>query len=622
VFPPAKPQRSGFPGGLGFDDYPKRDDGGQRPRRPSLVTGHFFSNLVHDEIKVETMEEFEPPKYLASLIAAVNDGAKSAQGGAVLFLAVGLYLLATAFSASDEDLLLGKTVTISQIGASLPASFSFAIAPLVFVFLHIYALVRYDLLAANVRHFVQELRKMTPESDRERCRQLLANVEFIVALTAPRGSALYSQFWPWLFRGIVAVFPVAVLLLVQINALRYQSDLIVNVQRATLALDLAVLVWFFRRNALDGSAWPKRRPARVRRWAGLLVAPVVVMTVNRVYLSTVPADADAKLVRYSPAYPVDLLTYAAGNPLDLISCPWVNWGCRFLRVDHRTLIDKTWDEKALGVLRMNISELMTTEKEKANAERAKAMAAIEGVFLRDSSLRFAVLDESRLYAANLMGADLQSATLQEADISRARLRGAHLRKACLSGANLSGANLDHATLDHAGLNGANLSDASLSEANLNSATLELANLIGATLVVANLDGADLFRADLSGAILFKADLSGADLGGANLSDANLNGTHLSGADLRCAGLNGAKLINADLGGANLSDANLSGANLSDVLSLTQTQLDRACGKPRALPQGLKLDKECPAIARPPSISGKSTACGFRSSVAHPTFTPP
>ena len=37
------------------------------------------------------------------------------------------------------------------LGASLPVSSSFAIAPLVFVFLHIYALVRYDMLAANVR---------------------------------------------------------------------------------------------------------------------------------------------------------------------------------------------------------------------------------------------------------------------------------------------------------------------------------------------------------------------------------------------------------------------------------------------------------------------------------------
>jgi hypothetical protein len=124
---------------------------------------------------------------------------------------------------------------------------------LVFVFLHIYALARYHLLAANVRHFAQELRKTVPKaSDRERCRQLLANVEFIVALTTQRGSTLYSRFWPWLFRGIIAVFPVAVLLIVQINALRYQSELITNVQRATLALDLAALLWFFARNPLYG----------------------------------------------------------------------------------------------------------------------------------------------------------------------------------------------------------------------------------------------------------------------------------------------------------------------------------------------------------------------------------
>jgi hypothetical protein len=33
----------------------------------------------------KTEEPFEPPKYIASLIAAVNDGAKSAQGGAFCF---------------------------------------------------------------------------------------------------------------------------------------------------------------------------------------------------------------------------------------------------------------------------------------------------------------------------------------------------------------------------------------------------------------------------------------------------------------------------------------------------------------------------------------------------------
>jgi hypothetical protein len=191
-------------------------------------------------------EEFEPPKYLASLIAAVNDGAKAAQSGALAFALVGLYLIATAFSATDEDLLRGRTVTISQIGASLPASFSFAIAPLVFVFLHIYTLARYDMLAVNVRQFLSELQSsMVWEGDCERCRQLLANVDFIWALVAPPTSRLYSSAWRWLVRSVIAIFPVIVLILVQINALRYQSALITSLQRAWLLIDLFALVLFF-----------------------------------------------------------------------------------------------------------------------------------------------------------------------------------------------------------------------------------------------------------------------------------------------------------------------------------------------------------------------------------------
>ena len=40
------------------------------------------------------MEPFEPLKYIARLIAAItNDGAKSAQLGALAFTAIGLFLL-------------------------------------------------------------------------------------------------------------------------------------------------------------------------------------------------------------------------------------------------------------------------------------------------------------------------------------------------------------------------------------------------------------------------------------------------------------------------------------------------------------------------------------------------
>src|SRR6516225_9940343 len=107
------------------------------------------------------METFEPPKYLASLTAAINDGAKSAQLGALAFTAIGVFLLATAFSATDEDMLLNRALTISQLGGTaVPVVFAFGLAPAVFVAAHFYTLIRYDMLTENVRQFREDLTQM------------------------------------------------------------------------------------------------------------------------------------------------------------------------------------------------------------------------------------------------------------------------------------------------------------------------------------------------------------------------------------------------------------------------------------------------------------------------------
>ena len=112
------------------------------------------------------MEPFEPPKYLEKLIAAVNDGAKSAQLGALAFTAIGVFLLATAFSATDEDLLLNRALTISQLGGTaVPVVFAFGLAPAVFVAAHFYTLIRYDMLAGNVRRFRDDLAVMVRSED-------------------------------------------------------------------------------------------------------------------------------------------------------------------------------------------------------------------------------------------------------------------------------------------------------------------------------------------------------------------------------------------------------------------------------------------------------------------------
>jgi len=322
-----------------------------------------------------------------------------------------------------------------------------------------------------------------------------------VALTAPRRSSLYSRFWLWLFRGIVAVFPVAVLLLVQVNALRYQSELVMWVQRGTLALDLAALMWFFRRNLLDGSEWP--------------VWPAVVLALNLFLLNNVPPDADVNLVRYSSDFkhfPI------LSNPLDTLLCPRLNWGCRYLRVDRRTLVDHVWDSKAMADLH--------ALRDDRTMQLAKALAGIDGLVLRDRSFRFAVLDRSRLYAGALDGVDLRGASLLSADLSGADLHSAKLQGAVLNYAELEGAHLDFAELQDANLNHADFQDATLFDAHLQGAHLNNAELQGADLSAAELQGADLTNANLEG-----ADLTEADLRGANLTIADLRGANLRSARL-------------------------------------------------------------------------------------------
>jgi uncharacterized protein YjbI with pentapeptide repeats len=229
------------------------------------------------------------------------------------------------------------------------------------------------------------------------------------------------------------------------------------------------------------------------------------------------------------------------------------------------------------------------------------IAAVAAVITRRSKDR-QELEAEKGWRLDLSGADLRHAKLLHTNLSGANLSGADLTGASLFGANLTRAFLNDADLAGAFLNGANLSGAQLDAADLTGAQL-----------IANLDHAHLTGADLTGAYLFDANLNGANLNGANLNGANLNGAYLSGANLTGAYLDGANLTDAYLDGANLTGAHLTGAylndanligahldaadlseaDLTDARNLTQEQLDQACGKPKALPMGLTLDKPCP-----------------------------
>jgi Pentapeptide repeats (8 copies) len=402
------------------------------------------------------METFEPPKYLTSLIAAVNEAAKSAQTGALAFTVVGLYLFATAFSTTDEDLLLEHTMPVSQIGVQVPVVFSFAIAPTVFLFLHIYTLIRFDMLAANLCQFRSDLHLLLPhEADRERCRQLAANIEFVQARIAPASSALHSRLYGLMAWLILTGLPVLTLIVVQISSLRYQSNAVTETQRVCLGLDLILLIWFFyrqrRREKLGGNSQAFGR-ARVFR---LCLPAAIVLVVDLLYLNVPRPDAQTVLHLTDPFW-----AEAYKQPLDLVLCPSFRWDCRYLTLDHRTLVAHVWKAEVIGDLRAGQQE-----------DIKKSLAAIEGVFLGGRKLRFANFDESRLYAVDLREADLTHASLVAAQLQGANMGGAYLIGAYLERANLTGADLGEADLFQATPTDADLSEVSLYNTDLSGADL-------------------------------------------------------------------------------------------------------------------------------------------------------
>jgi uncharacterized protein YjbI with pentapeptide repeats len=396
------------------------------------------------------------------------------------------------------------------------------------------------------------------QRDRDRCLQLLANTEFIQAAVQPEASFVFR----WTYRFMLAAFPVAVLLLVQLGSLRLQSDVVNIVHHITILLDILLLIWFFRR----------QRPSEdsVLRWLfkrGRFVLAVLVLGFNFAWCRVPSAEATTvgagkweELKRewfglgadrsdLNSKQRVDLALASLRQPVDLLLCPHVGLGCRYLAVPGRTLVGKVWDNGAFVQLRAG-EEL-----------DGKRRAAFDPLVLQNKRLRFANVSESQFFNVDLTGADLRGATLNRAFMQQAQLDGAQLQGARLDGAQLQGARLNGAQLQGASLNRAQFQGASLNRAQLQGAWLNRAQLQGASLEEAQLQGAFLREAQLQGASLSWARMQGAMLYGAQLQGASLIEAQLQGASLAEAQLQGAFLREAQLQGASLSWARMQGAML-------------------------------------------------------------
>ncbi len=462
----------------------------------------------------------QPSKYISALISNINDSAKAVQTSTLALSFVGLYLAAASISINDEDLFRGSSFQISQLGGvSIPIIASFILGPIVFLVLHIQLLLRYRMLAEGVCALSTELRRL-PDDDQKRCKRLVANVDFVRMIlrwkfnksTSPSDNEDTSSFDQVTVFLMTTVLPLTVLLVVQISFVRYQNWAITGLQMAVVVVELGAITafhyWLGSKKRIGRSRTLKEK---LRHALFAATLPLLVALVSLVYVRVPAVDNDRirfwDLPKNEQERP--FLQRFAEQPLDMVLCPSVEWGCRFLRLNNRKLVGTQTREDALWKV---ISE-----------SRAGALAAVDGLSLRGRSLRYANFNGSRALKVDLVGDDLRHATFWNA-----AFQGASLSFAKLQAANLDRAQLQEADLQSALLTGASLKDAQLQGANLQSADLRGVDLTGAQLV-----GANLNKAQLQGASLKRANLRYANLQQAEFNHTEIDvETHFDFADMR------------------------------------------------------------------------------------------
>ena len=228
-------------------------------------------------------------------------------------------------------------------------------------------------------------------------------MEFVNALAMPKGSRASSWMFSWTVRALLAVFPVAVLLSVQLQSLRLQNylgeldapylhrcrsgaaDLVLRAIAAVTTPGIS------GRHRCSGrwrcAGW---RPWSWRwiycGWKCLGRMPDSPRRYSRLC---------QRLLEGGAARPTSsrVLLALPVQPIDMVLCAHAHVGCRFLTVAHRNLVAKILDATTFVALRAG-----------ADADE-KHLASFEVASLRGRRLRFADLTASELFAADLTGAD-------------------------------------------------------------------------------------------------------------------------------------------------------------------------------------------------------------------------
>src|SRR5262245_47423970 len=523
----------------------------------------------------------EEDKKIDQLVQSINDVAQTARTLLLGLLVVALTMGALVVGTTDAEMLRDSAEIAPTLGVRVSVLVAHLFAPIVFLFLHVSALIQLDLLIQRVGALDTALANMAADDDvRRHCRQRLMGFPFVQLLVGGEAQGVAR----FLLRAVAwlsyFLIPLLLLLAVQIGFVRYQSRIITGVHQGVILIDVLVVAWFHWRlygwprltwaDTLGGAADPIDGLCRIvygARWswrrvrrgddharAAFLNATIVAVVA---WLSVFAHPPDAGLppldVRWEET---DVYKASSGRNttpryFEDAKSACSTWTLKEDRDKGRVYLYAS--RFAMPLLRLcnpldfvlcpwfrpwgcrylQLNNLTLISREappqflEGIVDKGAALTEVRlrvvGLHLQDRSLRFANFVNAMMFGVDLTRADLRNANLEDAS-----LQDAWLDNALLRGAGLDSANLENASVGQANLEGATVRDTWLAGAHLRKAKLAGAVLSRSMLAGARLDGADLRGAWLKAANLQGASIVGAKLLGASFKGANLQATLLAG----------------------------------------------------------------------------------------------
>jgi uncharacterized protein YjbI with pentapeptide repeats len=481
------------------------------------------------------------PQSPSALQTAVNESAGRAAALWTTFVTLGAYLLVATGSVKHRDLFLDASIKLPILGVDLPVTGYFVVAPLVLLIFHCYLLLQLERLSIKTREYNTLVREQVPiGSDRRLVGYRLIDFPYLQYLaSAGERRSDHVRLLPISISLLtIILFPLILFLQFQLMFLPYQAEWITWIHRLCLALDVAVVWYFWLRVGPDPDSEVKSVWTRAVTIAGAAILIcfswlIATFPGEGVYRNWVAVGLDrlSSFILRDGSRTVSRLLFegeidsARGQPRSLFANRIILPGERFFDVQKH---EKTDISVSLRGRILRGAALQHADLRKAD---------FTGAILQDASFVGASLQGARFGCPPKVDADVEARVrrraraadcdgkrktdLRHADFTEAKLQGATLEYSKLHGARLTGAKAQGASFNRADLTAALMGDT-----RLEGASLARANLLGAYLLNAQLQGADLARTDFKAANLFGSQLSGANISNADFATAMMNSTNL------------------------------------------------------------------------------------------------